>query len=126
MIVAMTREEVSSRYCISESVLRYYEETGLLQNADKETGEPVYEDQEISLLGLVQSLFGMGMEVEELRQYLTLRKSPVDTRGEQIRILREHRAKLLHALHDQRAALESLDYLIYQTEKGGKTDEQKL
>lgn len=37
-------------------------------------------------------------------------------------LLRAHRKELLNAIHEQQKALDSLDYLIFQTEKAGRRD----
>ena len=75
---------------------------------------------EVKLIGLMKSLFDTGMEQGTLQQYLSLRNTESDTRPEQIRILRHHRAKLLNDLHGCQAALDHVDYIIYETEKGRK------
>lgn len=38
--------------------------------------------------------------------------------GQMLLLLREHRKELLNQIHEQQKALDRLDYLIFQTEKG--------
>ena len=40
--------------------------------------------------------------------------------GQMLILLREHRKELLNQIHEQQKALDCLDYLIFQTEKGVK------
>ena len=40
--------------------------------------------------------------------------------GKMLILLREHRKELLNQIHRQQKALDCLDYLIFQTEKGEK------
>lgn len=122
----MTRREAGRQYGMTEGKLKQFEKMGLLPCVASPLEEPMYGDEEIALLGWIHSLQEMGMEVKTLCRYLTLRRSPADTRQEELYILRNQRIKLLDALHGQRETLERLDYLIHQTEKGGKKDEQKL
>lgn len=118
--VYMTRADVSRSFCVSEAILSSYETSGLLACQYGENGEPVYQERDVQLVGLVSSLLDSGMERATVRQYLALRNAPSDTGAEQVRLLRRHRAKLLDNLHGCQAALERVDYLIYETEKGRK------
>lgn len=115
----MTRTEVSRDFCISESLLSSYEASGLIQCSHDADGKAVYQEPEVKLVGLMKSLLDTGMEQGTLQQYLSLRNTESDTRPEQIRLLRRHRAKLLDNLHGCQAALDHVDYIIYATEKGG-------
>lgn len=114
----MTRTEVSRDFCVSESLLSSYEASGLIQCPHDTDGKPIYQEQEVQLVGLMKSLLDAGMEQGTLRQYLSLRNADSDTRPEQIRLLRRHRAKLLDDLHGCQAELDHVDYIIYATEKG--------
>lgn len=116
----MTRSEVSRSFCVSETVLSSYESSGLIVCPLDGNGEPVYQERDVQLVGLVNTLLDSGMERETLRRYLSLRGAPADTGTEQIRLLRQHRAKLLDNLHGCRTALENIDCLIHETEKGRK------
>lgn len=114
----MTRTEVSRNFCVSESLLSSYEASGLILCSHDTAGEPIYQEQEIQLVGLISSLLDSGMEQDALRRYISLRTEAKDTRPEQVRILRRHRAKLLDNLHGCQTALDHVDYIIYETEKG--------
>lgn len=116
----MTRTEVSRDFCISESLLSSYEASGLIPCRRDTDGEPIYQEREIRLVGEISSLLNTGMEQGALRRYLFLKNEAKDTRPEQVRILRQHRAKLLDNLHGCQAALDHVDYIIYETEKGRK------
>ena len=116
----MTRTEVSRDFRVSEALLSSYEGAGLIPCRRGSDGEPVYREQEVQLVSLIRSLLDTGMKQEALRKYLSLRAEAKDTRPEQIRILRKHRARLLDELHGCQSALEHVDYIIYETEKGRK------
>ena len=124
----MTRTEVSRNFCVSESLLSSYEASGLILCSQDTAGEPIYQAQEIQLVGLISSLLDSGMEQEALRRYISLRTEAKDTRPEQVRILRRHRAKLLD---DQQISVVRLRWitlitLFMKRKKGGKTHEQEL
>ena len=114
----MTRTEVSRDFHISESLLSSYQTAGLIQCHRGTDGEPVYQEREVRLVGEISSLLNTGMDQEALRRYLSLKNEARNTRPEQVRILRSHRAKLLEDLHGCQSALEQVDYIIYETEKG--------
>lgn len=116
----MTRTEVSRDFCISESLLISYETSGLIPCRHDSNGEPIYQEREVRLVNEISSLLNTGMEQEALRRYLFLKNEAKDTRPEQVRILRRHRAKLLDDLHGCQTALDHVDYIIHETEKGRK------
>lgn len=118
----MTRMEVSRDFCVSESLLSSYEASGLIRCSHDTDGQPIYREQEIQLVSLMKSLLDTGMAQGALQQYLSLRNAKSDTRPEQIRLLRRHRAKLLDDLHGCQAALDHVDYIIHATEKGRKIE----
>lgn len=101
-------------------MLSGYESSGLIFCQRDADGESVYQERDVQLVGLTNTLLDSGMERETLRRYLSLRNAPSDTGTEQIRLLRRHRAKLLENLHGCQTALENIDYLIHNTEKGRK------
>lgn len=116
----MKRTEVSRDFHISESLLISFEASGLMQCRHDINGEPVYQEREVRLVNEIRSLLDTGMDREALRRYLSLKNEAKDTRPEQVRILRQHRAKLLDDLHGCQTALNRVDYIIYETEKGRK------
>lgn len=116
----MTRMEVSRDFCISESLLSSYEASGLIPCRRDINGEAIYQEREVRLVNEIRSLLDTGMEPETLRRYLSLKNEAKDTCPEQVRILRQHRAKLLDDLHGCQTALDHVDYIIYETEKGRK------
>lgn len=52
----MTRTEVSRDFCVSESLLSSYEASGLIQCPHDTDGKPIYQEQEVQLVGLMKSL----------------------------------------------------------------------
>ena len=116
----MTRTEVSRDFRISESLLSSYEASGLIPCRRDTDGKPIYQEREVRLVSEIRSLLDTGMEQGALRRYLSLKNETTDTRPEQVRILRQHRAKLLDDLHGCQTALDHVDYIIYETEKGRK------
>ena len=116
----MTRTEVSRDFRVSESLLISFEASGLIRCPHDTNGEPDYQEREVRLVNQIRSLLDTGMEQEALRRYLSLKNEEKDTRLEQVRILRQHRAKLLDNLHGGQSALNHVDYIIYETEKGRK------
>lgn len=116
----MTLIEASKRFQISIEKLTYYEENGLIMCQAFVNGVPDYAEDELHKVGIIQSLLKAGMEVNVLRRYLQLLHRKIESKDEQIRILRKQRYKLLDEIHCKQQSLDELDYMIDEIRKDGE------
>ena len=77
-----------------------------------------YTEDELHKVGIIHSLLKSGMEVKVLQRYLQLLHRKIESKDEQIRILRMQRCKLLDEIHDKQQSLDELDYMIDEIRKG--------
>ncbi len=63
-----------------------------------------------------QNLCDAGCSKEQIK--LCMELSDTGDQGRMLSILKEHRKELLDTIHAHQKALDSLDYLMFQTQKG--------
>ena len=99
----MRIKEVSKRFNVSITALRYYEKVGLFED-----------DKDIERLSLILTLKNIGLSNETILKYIELNEQGAHTKKQQIQVLKLERQKLLDSIHNQQKNIDSLDYLIYQ------------
>lgn len=87
-----TIHEVAQRSGLSIPTLRYYEEIGLVPDVSRETssGHRRYSADTLQIIESLANLRAVGMSLEEMRTYLTLRKQGDETAIEKRDLFRAH------------------------------------
>jgi Predicted transcriptional regulators len=109
----MKIKEVSDKFNIPMTKLRYYEKIGLFNDVEKVNGVREYEDKDIKYLSLILTLKNAGFSKEVILKYIELSKRGNISNIERINILKLQRQKLLDEIHHKQKNLDCLDYLIY-------------
>lgn len=110
----MKIKEVSEKFNISITALRYYEKIGLLDDVKRVNGVREYEDRDIRHLSVIITLKNVGLSNHSILGYIELSKQSDISNIEKIHILKEQRQKLLDEIHHNQKNLDCLDYLIYK------------
>ena len=115
--MTLTLQDASKMFDISVDTLQQYEESGLLQSAERDKKTGSYEEDDFKQLGLVSFLLNVGFTQKETKRYLELMKNN-GTGEEQIRMLRKQRYELLDGIHEKQQMLDRIDYMIWEKKKG--------
>ncbi|WP_026889774.1 MerR family transcriptional regulator [Clostridium beijerinckii] len=110
----MKIKEVSEKFNISITALRYYEKIGLLDDVKRVNGVREYEDKDIRHLSVIITLKNVGLSNDSILKYIELLNQGDIFNIEKIHILKEQRQKLLDEIHNNQKNLDCLDYLIYK------------
>lgn len=109
----MKIKEVSHKFNISMTTLRYYEKIGLFNDVKMVNGVREYEDKDIRYLSIIITLKNAGVNNDSIVKYIELSKQGDISNAERIYILKQQRQKLLDEIHHNQKNLDCLDYLIY-------------
>lgn len=109
----MKIKEVSDKFNISMTTLRYYEKIGLFDDVKRVNGVREYEDNDIRYLSMIITLKKAGLSNDSILKYIELSKQGHISNRERIYILKQQRQKLLDEIHHNQKNLDCLDYLIY-------------
>jgi DNA-binding transcriptional MerR regulator len=110
----MKIKEVSDKFDISITTLRYYERIGLFDDVKRVNGMREYEDKDIRALSMIITLKNVGFSNDLILKYIELSKKGDISNREKIHILKQQRQKLLDEIHSKQKNLDCLDYLIYK------------
>lgn len=109
----MKIKEVSDKFNISVSALRYYEKIGLFDDVKRVNGAREYEDKDIKHLSKIVTLKNAGLSNELILKYMQLSKQDESSNEEISFILKQQRQSLLDEIHHRQKNLDCLDYLLY-------------
>ena len=110
----MKIKEVSNKFNISMTTLRYYEKIGLFDDVKRVNGVREYEDNDIRYLSRIITLKNTGLSNDSILKYIELSKEGNISNRERIYILKQQRQKLLDEIHHKQKNLDCLDYIIYE------------
>ena len=119
-----TISEVSEKYQISSSTLRYYERIGLLPNIPRQANDNRYfTDQLLNWLEMIICLRHSGVPIEKLIEYAKLIQKGDDTIATREALLREQLAELYQKRTNLQRSIQRLEDKIALYESGEITQE---
>ena len=119
-----TISEVSEKYQISSSTLRYYERIGLLPNIPRQAnGNRYFTDQLLNWLEMIICLRHSGVPIEKLIEYAKLIQKGDDTIATREALLREQLAELYQKRTNLQRSIQRLEDKIALYESGEITQE---
>lgn len=112
----MTIKEVSEKYGVEASTLRYYEKEGILSSVSKVNGVRNYTEANLQNIEFVLCMRRAGMNIERLKRYMSMIQDDSKTL-ERKKILEEQRDDVVRELEVLNACLEKLNYKIEHYQK---------
>lgn len=91
----MKIKEVSEKFNISMTTLRYYEKIGLFDDVKRINGVREYEDKDIRHLSMIITLKDVGFSNDLILKYIELSKQGDISNRERIYILKQQREKTI-------------------------------
>lgn len=119
----MTISELSKKYNLTADTIRYYEKEGLIPRVPRtKNGIRDFDENTCSWIEFIKCMRNAGLEIETLKQYVTLFKQGRKTIKERKILLEEQRNKLLEKQKNINATLDRLNYKIkwYEEMEQGK------
>jgi len=110
--------ELASMFGVTGRTIRYYEELGLLEAADREDGaHRKYDERNAVYLKRIQQLKDYGLSLADIRELFELARR--DRSGEKVRsrLAEKYREKLAEAERRRRALDEYIDDLTWHVEQ---------
>ncbi|MCM2390551.1 MerR family transcriptional regulator [Streptomyces albipurpureus] len=120
--------ELSQRTGVSERLLRYYEEQGLLAPERRPSGYRAYHHDDIATVYRIRSLLAAGLNTALIAQILPCFQDGaphlVPTCAEMLPDLYRARARMSDAMVDLRSSIETLDAVIAAAPSGDPGSQQ--
>ena len=121
----MKISEVSKKYNLTADKIRYYEKEGIIPRVQRtKNGIRDFDENTCSWIEFIKCMRNAGLEIEILKQYVTLFKQGIRTIKERKMLLEEQRNKLLEKQKNINATLDRLNQKIkwYEDMEKGKKD----
>jgi DNA-binding transcriptional MerR regulator len=103
----MKIKEVSDKFNIPITTLRYYEKVGLFDDVKRVNGIREYEDKDIKHLSILITLKNSGLNNDSALKYIALLKQGDISIKERSNMLKQQRYKLLDEIHNQQKKIRS-------------------
>ncbi|MEF2968591.1 MerR family transcriptional regulator [Paenibacillus sp. M1] len=105
--------EVSAKFNIPESTLRYYEKKGLLPLVERdEAGRRLFSEDQIALLNTVICLKNTQMPIGEIKRYMDWVVEGDNTIGLRLEMMKKHKQAVLAEISLMMESLEGIDFKI--------------
>lgn len=124
-----TIKDVSERFSIPASTIRYYEKEGLLPYTERsDSGYRVFNENDIMTLRVVECLKKTGMSIKGIRHYFELVKMGEDTLEDRYELFLERRREVISQIEELQKTLEFVDYKCryYEHEIAASSEMRKL
>lgn len=96
-------DKLSEQYHVDAKKLTYFADHDLIKK------KYPYNAQDEKRLGIVCSLYDIGLNAGQIKRFLSLE----DDRKEQIKLLHAMRNSLMKDIHARQKSLDQLDYILY-------------
>ena len=106
-------QEVCRRTGLTTHTLRYYEKEGLLTHISRSAGGfRQYTDEDLECLGLICCLKNTGMPLQKISRFVQLSQGGDTTLEERVKLLKEHREKLIARMEEMQQYLEKITWKV--------------
>lgn len=113
MTANLTIQEAAQLTGLSKSTLRYYEQIGLIPQAERDENQHRrYSDAVIRRIEFVKKLRSTSMPVSDVQRYVMLLQGGESTYAERLEIMKSHREKLATRIEELTGFLERIDRKI--------------
>ncbi len=116
-----TIAQISERFGVAASTLRYYEETGLLNNVERaESGHRVYSEDHIGKLEAINCFKKAGMSINEIRDFFEYEKNEAESIDDMMRLLRKRSETMLEEFVE---SYESYEHILKKLDYYGHVED---
>ena len=99
--------EVSERFNLPTSTLRYYDKAGFFPNMKRSGGQRLFGEHEIDTVHVIECLKKSGMSIEDIRQFIAWAEEGDSTLGERYKLILE-RCEALEKEFEQLRKVEAM------------------
>ena len=110
----MTIKEVARKYGTSVPMLRYYERLGIIPPTDNVDGKRQYRDEDCFELELLRCMSAADMPLDEMIEYVQLRKQGAISKQARLEILAQQRVRMQAKSYGIQQMIDRLNQEIYE------------
>ena len=88
--------EISKRFNISISTIRYYDKEGLLPDIKRENGIRKFSEQDVETIFIIECLKKTNVELKDIKRFIMMVKQGDSTIDERLNFFKEQKEKTLN------------------------------
>jgi DNA-binding transcriptional MerR regulator len=108
-----TIKEIAEKFNLTEYTIRYYDKEGLLPFIERnKSGIRIFTDSDMEWLNLICCLKNTGMQLKQIKQYISWCMEGEETLEIRRQMFIEHRKEVLKQIEELKKNLSMIDYKI--------------
>lgn len=122
-----TIKDISEKFNLNISTIRYYDKEGLLKNIKRENGIRKFDDNDINTIFYIECLKKSGMQLKEIKQFLDYAQEGDSTLKERLEMILSQKEKVKNKIIELEKVLNLLKYKTwYYTTAVSLNSEEKV
>lgn len=117
--------EISNKFNLSISAIRYYDKEGLFPNIERKNGIRQFSDGDVESILMIECLKKSGMQIKEIKQFLDWCKQGDSTLQKRYNMFVEQKEKVLSQIEELQKALNLIDYKCWYYQEAIKQGTDK-
>jgi DNA-binding transcriptional MerR regulator len=112
-VTSLSIAATAERTGVSAHTLRYYERIGLIDPVPRdESGRRLYRDDDLVRVDFLRKLRSTGMPIVQMQEYVDLVRKGPSTEPARLRLLEEHRRRVINDLEHLNDCLGAINFKI--------------
>ena len=112
--------EISNKFNLSISTIRYYDKEGLFPNVKRKNGIRQFDDNDVESILIIECLKKSGMQIKEIKQFLDWCNIGDSTLNKRLNMFNTQKNKILFQIEELKKALNLIEYKCWYYQEAVK------
>lgn len=117
--------EISNKFNLSISTIRYYDKEGLFPNVKRKNGIRQFDDNDVESILIIECLKKSGMQIKEIKQFLDWCNIGDSTLNKRLNMFNTQKNKILFQIEELKKALNLIEYKCWYYQEAVKRGTDK-
>lgn len=117
--------EISNKFNLSISAIRYYDKEGLFPNIERKNGIRQFSESDVESILMIECLKRSGMQIKDIKQFLDWCKQGDETLQKRYDMFNEQKEKVLSQIEELKKALNLINYKCWYYQEAIKQGSDK-
>ncbi len=117
--------EISNKFNLSISAIRYYDKEGLFPNIERKNGIRQFSESDVESILMIECLKRSGMQIKDIKQFLDWCNQGDETLQKRYDMFNEQKEKVLSQIEELKKALNLINYKCWYYQEAIKQGSDK-
>lgn len=117
--------EISNKFNLSISTIRYYDKEGLFPNIERKNGIRQFNESDVESILMIECLKRSGMQIKDIKQFLDWCNQGDETLQKRYDMFNEQKEKVLSQIEELKKALNLINYKCWYYQEAIKQGSDK-